>query len=119
MARQAEAVAIDAQDAAGEAAKCHSAMVRASAQTGVPLRLLLALAPTESGLQRARGRGPAYPWPWTVNTNDRGSFHFRTREAAEKYLHALVAAGIDNIDIGCMQINWHWHGAGRVLGATT
>jgi hypothetical protein len=111
MARQAEAVAIDAQDAAGEAAKCHSAMVRASAQTGVPLRLLLALAPTESGLQRARGRGPAYPWPWTVNTNDRGSFHFRTREAAEKYLHALVAAGIDNIDIGCMQINWHWHGA--------
>jgi len=21
-----------------------------------------------------------------------------------------MAAGIDNIDIGCMQINWHWHG---------
>jgi hypothetical protein len=26
-------------------------------------------------------------------------------------LDALVAAGIDNIDIGCMQVNWHWHRA--------
>jgi hypothetical protein len=110
IARQAEAVAITAQDAAGEAAQCESAIVRASSQTGVPLRLLLALVPTESGLRRAHGHGPSYPWPWTLNTNGRGSFHFRTREAAEKHLNALVAAGIDNIDIGCMQINWHWHG---------
>jgi hypothetical protein len=109
--RQARAVAISAQDAAGEAAQCQSAIVRASSQTGVPLRLLLALAPTESGLRRARGRDPSYPWPWTLNTNGRGSFHFRTRTAAEKHLNALVAAGIDNIDIGCMQVNWHWHGA--------
>jgi hypothetical protein len=109
--REAEAVAITAQDAAGEAAQCQSAIVRASAQTGVPLRLLMALAPTESGLRRARGRGPAYPWPWTLNTNGRGSFHFRTQAAAEKHLSALVAAGVDNVDIGCMQVNWHWHSA--------
>ena len=23
---------------------------------------------------------------------------------------ALIAAGVDNVDIGCMQVNWHWHG---------
>jgi soluble lytic murein transglycosylase-like protein len=102
--------AIGAGEAAAVSAQCGEAIRRAARATGVPVALLLALAPTESGLPRAHDHGPSYPWPWTLNTNGRGSFHFRTREAAEKHLNALVAAGIDNIDIGCMQINWHWHG---------
>jgi hypothetical protein len=103
--------AIGAGAAAAESALCGEAIRRATQTTGVPVALLLALAPTESGLPRAHGRGPPYPWPWTINSNGRGSFHFRTRAAAEKHLNALVAAGIDNIDIGCMQVNWRWHGA--------
>jgi len=87
------------------------AISHAARASGVPVALLLALAPTESGLPRAHDRRPSYPWPWTLNTNGRGSFYFRSRAAAEKHLDALVAAGIDNIDIGCMQVNWHWHGA--------
>jgi len=105
--------AICAGAAAAESALCGEAIRRAAQTTGVPVALLLALAPTESGLPRAHGRGPSYPWPWTVNTNGRGSFHFRTRAAAEKHLTALVAAGIDNIDIGCMQVNWRWHGGAQ------
>jgi hypothetical protein len=107
----ARAGAIGAGEAAAESAQCADAIRRAARASGVPAPLLLALAPTESGLPRAHGRGPSYPWPWTLNTNGRGSFHFRTRAAAEKHLNALVAAGIDNIDIGCMQVNWRWHGA--------
>ena len=102
---------IGAGEAAAESALCADAISRAARASGVPAPLLLALAPIESGLPRAHGRGLSYPWPWTLNTNGSGSFHFRTRGAAEKHLNALVAAGIDNIDIGCMQVNWHWHGA--------
>jgi hypothetical protein len=105
----ARAGAIGAGEAAAESAQCADAIRRAARASGVPAPLLLALAPTESGLPRARG--PSYPWPWTLNVNGRGSFHFRTRTVAERHLNALVAAGIDNIDIGCMQVNWHWHGA--------
>ena len=43
--------------------------------------------------------------PWTLHVKDGGSYHFRSRGAAARYL----AAGIDDIDIGCMQVNWHWH----------
>jgi hypothetical protein len=107
----ARAGAIGAGEAAAQSALCADAINRAARASRVPAALLRALAPTESGLPGARGHGPAYPWPWTLNTNGRGSFHFRSRVAAEKQLNALVAAGIDNIDIGCMQLNWHWHGA--------
>jgi hypothetical protein len=68
---------------------------------------LHALAPAESGIANRTGRHLA--WPWTLNTNGHGSFHFRSRFAAESHFKALLAAGIDNIDVGCMQVNWHWH----------
>jgi len=110
-APSARAGAIGAGEAAAESALCADTINRAARASGVPAALLLALAPTESGLPRAHGRGPSYPWPWTLNTNGSGSFHFRSRVAAERHLNALIAAGIDNIDIGCMQVNWHWHGA--------
>lgn len=108
-AGQAGAVTLSTQDAAPEAAQCQSAIVRASHQTGVPLRLLRALAPAESGIVARGGRHVA--WPWTLNTNGYGSFHFRSRVAAESHFSRLLAAGIDNIDVGCMQVNWHWHRA--------
>ena len=106
----AHAGTIGAGEAAAESVQCADAINRAARTSGVPAALLMALAPTESGLPRAHGRGPVYPWPWTLNTNGSGSFYFRTRVAAEKHLNSLIAAGIDNIDIGCMQVNWHWHG---------
>jgi hypothetical protein len=49
-----------------------------------------------------------HPWPWTLNINGHGSYRFRSRAAAARYLGMLLAAGIDNVDIGCMQLNWHW-----------
>jgi hypothetical protein len=87
--------------------QCDVALRDAAAATGVPVWLLLALAPIESGVGNRTGQ--IYPWPWTLNINGRGSYHFRSRAAAERHLDALIAAGIDNVDIGCLQVNWHWH----------
>jgi hypothetical protein len=116
-APETRAGAIGAAEATAESAQCGKAIIRAARTTGVPVALLRALVPTESGLPRAQGRGTAYPWPWTLNANGRGSFHFKTRAAAEKHLNALVRAGIDNVDIGCMQVNWRWHGGAFVSPA--
>jgi len=102
------AAAPDRGHAVANLRQCDVALHDAAEATGVPVRLLLALAPVESGVGSRTGR--IYPWPWTLNINGRGSYHFRSRAAAERHLDALIAAGIDNVDIGCLQVNWHWHG---------
>src|SRR6185437_6555277 len=103
----AGAASVDARQVSAEAMRCERAIVAASRSTGVPLSLLRALAPVESGLlMQGHAR---YPWPWTLNVKGGGSYHFLSREAAARYLAGLLAAGIDDIDIGCMQVNWHWH----------
>jgi hypothetical protein len=87
--------------------QCDVALRNAADANGVPVRLLLALGPIESGV--GSGTGRIYPWPWTLNINGRGSYHFRSRAVAKRYLDALIAAGVDDVDIGCLQVNWHWH----------
>jgi hypothetical protein len=106
-AASGRAAAPDRGEAVADIRQCNVALRAAAKTTGVPVRLLLALAPIESGVGGRSGQ--IYPWPWTLNVNGRGSYHFRSRAAAERHLHALIAAGIDNVDIGCLQVNWHWH----------
>lgn len=67
----------------------------------VPPNLLRTIALVESGVE-------GLIWPWTVNS--RGKAHyFKTRLEAEDFLNKCLQKGITNIDVGCMQINWHWH----------
>ncbi|WP_085784262.1 transglycosylase SLT domain-containing protein [Candidatus Nucleicultrix amoebiphila] len=67
----------------------------------VPPNLLRTIALVESGVE-------GLIWPWTVNV--RGKAHyFKTRLEAENFLNKCLQKGITNIDVGCMQINWHWH----------
>jgi hypothetical protein len=87
---------------------CRVAAETAAAETGVPLALLLAVAATESG-RRSAG-GAAEPWPWAVNRAGKGRYP-PDREAAETLVAEALANGERNIDIGCFQLNWHWHGA--------
>jgi hypothetical protein len=98
----------DRGQAVADLRQCDVALHEAAEATDVPVRLLLALAPIESGVGSRSGQ--IYPWPWTLNVNGHGSYHFRSRAAAERHLDALIAAGIDNVDIGCLQVNWRWHG---------
>lgn len=99
------AVLIGLVPAAAEADPCGLAIERAARLTGVPVSLLRAIAEVESGVQLPSGR---LAWPWAVN--DGRSLLFRTRAAATDHVESLIAAGRRNVDIGCMQINWRWHG---------
>jgi hypothetical protein len=69
---------------------------------GVDPVLLYSVALAESA--RPINRAEIAPWPWTINSLD-GPRYFNTRQEAEKYLRSLLEKGVENIDIGLMQIN--------------
>ena len=48
------------------------------------------------------------PWPWTINVYGNGYFYPTKTEAMAAVL-VLQAAGIQSIDVGCMQINLMYH----------
>ncbi len=73
---------------------------------GIPPGLMTAIARVESGRS---SDGSFSAWPWTLNQGGDGTWH-DSRSAAAAALEALLAQGITNVDIGCMQLNWRWHG---------
>jgi hypothetical protein len=49
-------------------------------------------------------------WPWTVMNNKEGKgHHFKTQNEAIRYVRMQFAAGNNNLDVGCMQINLKHH----------
>ncbi len=85
---------------------CEEAAARASAQSGVPLSVLRAIALTETGRTR---EGAFRPWPWTVNMEGAGKW-FDSFEEARAYVAERHARGARSYDVGCFQINYRWHG---------
>jgi Transglycosylase SLT domain len=83
------------------AALCRDAATQASAETGVPFDVLLAVATVETGRNDQ-------PWPWTVNFGGDGQWFDSAEEAAASVDQAL-RAGATNIDLGCFQLNYRWH----------
>lgn len=73
---------------------------------GIPTGLLHAISKVESG--RKDNTGHLVAWPWTVNAEGKG-YHFPTKEAAISAVRAMQFKGIKSIDVGCMQINLHYH----------
>lgn len=95
--------ALAAQD---PSALCDRAARRAADEFGVPTDLMLAIARVETG--RDRGQGLA-PWPWTVNVGGDGAF-FDAPGPALDHVARMLQTGTENIDIGCFQVNFRWHG---------
>lgn len=87
---------------------CHDALDAAEPAHNVPRNLLTAIAFEESGRWHA-ATGRTMAWPWTV-TSGAESWYFETRAAAIAHVRALRAEGTTNIDVGCLQVNLHWHG---------
>lgn len=85
---------------------CDQAAAVASRESGVPLSVLRAVTRTETG--RKRGT-QLEPWPWSVNVEGKGSW-IPTRLGAENFAAAKLSAGTRNMDIGCFQLNYRWHG---------
>ncbi len=86
---------------------CKSAIAAAERAGKVPRHLLLSIALVESG-RLNEGRGGYDPWPWTINAAGDGQF-FDTKAAAVAAVLELKAKGHRNIDVGCMQVNQHYH----------
>ncbi|MFN4058270.1 MAG: lytic transglycosylase domain-containing protein [Roseinatronobacter sp.] len=85
---------------------CHLAAQQAAREMDVPLDLMLAIGLVESGIDRGQGTAP---WPWTLHFSGKG--HWRdTKAEAHILAQSAIDAGTTNIDLGCFQINYRWHG---------
>ncbi|MGB0697534.1 MAG: transglycosylase SLT domain-containing protein [Rhodospirillaceae bacterium] len=91
------------------ASLCARETARMEAQFGLPERLLTAISLVESG-RYDKALGARIAWPWTVMAEGRGRY-FRTKAEALNEVLALKKRGIRNIDVGCMQVNLHFHGS--------
>jgi len=100
------ATALPALPATDPAAMCRAAAEDAARTTGVPLRVLMAVALTESA---RRHEGGVVPWPWTMNLAGDGRW-FDNRSAALAAARAARDSGEARFDLGCFQINYRWHG---------
>lgn len=87
---------------------CLKAVLKAEKTYQIKDGLLQTIASVESGRwdKKAQRR---ISWPWAVQVNGKG-YYYQTKEEAVNAVKDLMAAGINNIDVGCMQINLKYHG---------
>ncbi|WP_162906820.1 lytic transglycosylase domain-containing protein [Algihabitans albus] len=86
---------------------CGRNIAAAEQLLNLPKHLLTALSRTESG-RWSRERQAHLAWPWTVMAEGKGRY-LPTKAAAIAEVESLKARGVRNIDVGCMQINLHFH----------
>lgn len=86
---------------------CREQTAEAERVHNLPQHLLGAIARTESGRWHAE-RGESLAWPWTVMAEGEGRF-LPSKAAAIETVRELQARGVRNIDVGCMQVNLHYH----------
>lgn len=80
---------------------CEAIAAKAGLAAGLPDGILPAISRVESSY---KGRA----WPWTLNQGGNGTYH-ATKADALAALNDILASGVKNVDLGCMQINWRWH----------
>jgi hypothetical protein len=86
---------------------CHRHIRAAERLLSLPKHLLTAISRTESGRWSKQHRAHL-AWPWTVMAEGKGRY-LPSKAAAIAEVRALKAKGVGNIDVGCMQINLHFH----------
>ncbi len=86
---------------------CKAAIRKWEAKLGIPPHLLEAVSLAESGRWDAEGK-ESFAWPWTVTSRGKGTF-YDTKPEAIRAVQALKIKNVSNIDVGCMQINMHYH----------
>ena len=98
---------VHAAQAAARDDGCEAAISAATMRHHLPQGVLQAIAETESG-RYDPGTGARVPWPWTVTAGGTGRF-FATRDDAVAHVRDLWLSGITSIDVGCLQVNLHYH----------
>ncbi len=84
---------------------CLEYIAGAETANEIPDGLLKAIGFAESG-RTVGGRRVA--WPWTVNAQGQGHY-FGSKSEAVAFVQELQAQGVSVIDVGCMQVNLHYH----------
>ncbi len=95
--------------AEAQSAQCSDAVGRAEALHGTKPGLLPAIARAESGRPVPPLPG-IQPWPWAVNA-DGAAMYFESKAAAVTWTRLALARGVQQVDVGCMQINLQSHPA--------
>ncbi len=91
----------------GAEALCAAETAAAERSYGIPAALLHAISIVESGRYDS-GRRATIAWPWTVTSGGDGRY-FPTKAEAIAEVRRLKAKGVQNIDVGCMQVNLRYH----------
>ncbi len=99
--------ALSAQDPQKTWEFCARKTAAAERAAGMPTHLLTAVSKVEAGRWR-KDTGEILAWPWTVTSGGEGRF-LPSKAAAIAEVERLRAKGVTNIDVGCMQINLHYH----------
>jgi Transglycosylase SLT domain len=89
-----------------EQSVCDLAAARAAQNSTVPLEILMSISRVETGRNLA---GETQPWPWAINQGGQG-YWFDDASQAVDFANDLLAEGKESFDVGCFQINQHWHG---------
>lgn len=74
---------------------------------GIPAALLHSISIVESGRYDS-GHRAVIAWPWTVTAEGQGRYLPGKAEAIAE-VRRLRAKGVQNIDVGCMQVNLRYH----------
>ena len=86
---------------------CRLAAARMEEKYQIRENLLQTITSVETGRWDKENK-TIVAWPWTVNANGKGT-HYETKEEALKAIRKLQKEGVDNIDVGCMQISLKYH----------
>ena len=87
--------------------RCALAVISAEANASLPPFLLSAISKIESGRWHKPSKDRK-AWPWTVRALGKGHY-FDDKAAALAFVRQLQASGVRNIDVGCLQVNLHYH----------
>lgn len=86
---------------------CRLAAARMEEKYNIRINLLQTISSVETGRWDKKNK-TIVAWPWTVNANGKGT-HYETKEEALRAIRTLQKQGINNIDVGCMQISLKYH----------
>lgn len=103
-------VSANAQDTAvvDEGFICMDATTKAEEKYQIQKYLLTSISTVETGKWNKQAQ-QKMAWPWTINVHGKGHY-YKTKEAAVAAAKNLRKRGINNFDVGCMQINMKFHG---------
>lgn len=87
---------------------CMDATTKAEQKYQIQKYLLTSISTVETG-KWSKSAQQKMAWPWTINVRGKGHY-YKTKEAAVKAAQNLRKRGINNFDVGCMQINMRFHG---------